>query len=114
MCFWSAFVDKIDDSNRNLLLNIAPYAGEDHNAYLMLECIAEISKEQVGEAYILWQTLLEGSHRDYPEEAVRSSLENFCNKGDEGIRKARDIVSEYLKHGIERPKNILNSVLSDL
>jgi len=113
LCFWSVFVDEINDHNRNFLHAIAPYADQDHNSYLILENIANISQNQPFEAYDLWMKLLEGSWQDFPVEAVRESLSNLVNLREPGIRKAKDIVSEYLKKGIERPNIILREILQN-
>jgi len=47
--------------------------------------------------------MLEGSWQDYPEEAVRKILTNLVSQGSEGMRMAKEAVSEYLKRGNERP-----------
>lgn len=107
------FVDEVNDHNRNFLHVIAPYADQDHNSYLILENIANISQSQPFEAYELWMKLLEGSWQDYPPEAIRKSLTNLVSQREPGIRKAKDIVSEYLKKGIERPNVILREILSN-
>ena len=44
--------------------------------------------------------MLETSSPDYPEKAVRQILANLVNQGPEGVRKAKDAVSKYLKSGL--------------
>lgn len=114
LCQWSVFVDHIDDDRRNLLLSIAPYADESHNSYELLTNIADISKSQPLEAYAIWMKMLEGSTPDYPEDAIRQILTSLVNEGPEGIRMARQIESEYLRRGIERPSIWLKDIRKQL
>ena len=110
LCQWSVFVDHIDDDRRDLLLSIAPYADESHNSYELLTNIADISKSQPLEAYAIWLKMLEGSTPDYPEDAIRQIFTSLVNEGPEGIRMARQIESEYLRRGIERPSIWLKEI----
>jgi len=111
LCFWSAFIDKIDDERKKLLLAVATYSDEAHNSYILLKNIANLSEAQPLEAYTIWMKMLEGQCTDYPSEAVSEILNNLVNNGPEGLRKARDIVSEYLKYGIERPAILLREII---
>ncbi|QCU90998.1 hypothetical protein [Thiomicrorhabdus sediminis] len=103
LCHWAVFVDHIDDERRTLLHAIAPYSDESHNSYELLSTIAEISKSQPYESYDIWKKMLNGSTPDYPEDAIRQLFSSLISEGPEGIRLARDIESEYLKKGVERP-----------
>jgi len=88
---------------KELLLQIAPYSDESHNSYNLLKSIAKISDTQPFEAYDIWKKMLEGSGRDYPDEAVRNIFSNLLNTGADGLRRARDVVSIYLANGNDRP-----------
>jgi hypothetical protein len=110
LCHWAIFVDQIDDERRELLLAIAPYADEEHNSFQLLESIAEISQTQPFEAYTIWMKILEGASPDYPEHAIRKILLNLVNEGNEGVRKAKKAVSEYLKSGNDRPVTWLREI----
>ena len=54
--------------------------------------------------------LLEGSSPDYPEDAIRKILLNLVNEGNDGVRAAKEVVSEYLKSGNDRPAAWLNEI----
>lgn len=112
LCHWAIFVDKIDNERNKLLLAIAPYADETHNSYELLKSIAGISQTQPFEAHAIWMKMLEGATPDYPEEAVRQLLTNLINQGQEGLRKAREVVDEYLKSGNDRPATWLQEINS--
>ena len=114
LCHWSIFVDRLDNERRTLLLAIAPYSDEEHNSNELLKSIANISQNQPFEAYTIWIKMLEGASSDYPEEAVRKTLMNLVNQGHEGLRKARDIVSQYLKNGNERPATLLREIRKEI
>ena len=79
----------------------------------LLKSIAHISKLQPFEAYEIWLKLLEGATPDYPEESVRDILNNLVLKGPEGIRKAKEIISIYLKFGNERPLNWFHEIIEE-
>lgn len=100
---WSVFVDEVNEMNKPLILAVAGYAEHDYNSHDLLEMIARTSKAQPREAYKIWSKLLEGTCTDFPEEAVRTALKNLSQSGAEGVRLAKNIVSAYLKGGIERP-----------
>ncbi len=110
LCHWAKFVEQVDDKRMELLLAIASFADENYNSSELLESIADFSQIQAFEAHEIWMKLLTGASPDYPEEAVREILINLVNKGHEGKRKAKEIVSEYLKKGNERPNTWLREI----
>lgn len=110
LCHWAVFVDQIDQERRQLLLAIASYSDESHNSYQLLESISEYSETQPFEAHEIWMKMLEGSTADYPEEAVRRIFKNLLKAGAEGVRKAREAESEYLKNGNDRPSLWLREI----
>ena len=112
LCDWAIFVDKIDNARNELLLAIAPYADETHNPYELLKSIAGISQTQPFEAHAIWMKMLEGATPDYPEEAVRQLLTNLINQGQEGLRKAKEVIDEYLKSGNDLPATWLQEINS--
>jgi hypothetical protein len=113
LCTWIAFIEDVDDHNKKLFLETAQYADEDHAAYGVLEGIARISEKQPDAAYEFWVKVLEGSRPDYPDEAIRKSLQNIRGQNEEGIRKARKIVDLYIKSGNGRPAEILAEVAGE-
>ncbi len=110
LCHWAVFVDQIDEERQQLLLAIAPFSDESHNSYELLKSISEISETQPFEAHEIWMKILEGSTPDYPEEAVRKIFTNLLKAGSEGLRKAREAESEYLKNGNDRPSLWLREI----
>jgi hypothetical protein len=108
LCHWSIFVDRIDDENRDLLLAIASYADEDYNSYELIESIADLSESQPFEAHKILMKMLEGSSQDYPEEKLYKILVSLAEEGQEGLRKAKEVVSKYIEKGNDRPSSLLN------
>lgn len=110
LCHWAEFVDDLDEERMSWLLAIAPYAEEEHNAYGLFERLSGISKNQPFKAHIIWMKIL-GTHvNDYPEKAFRKFFKNLLTKGPEGLRKAKEVVSVYIKRGNERPSIWLSEV----
>lgn len=107
---WTVFVDEINETSAPLLRAVAPFSDEDHNSYQMLKSLARLSDKQPLEVNAIWQELLTGSTPDYPEDAVRQILSNLVNIGREGVREAKDTVSKYLSHGVERPAKVLDEL----
>jgi hypothetical protein len=110
LCQWAFFVDNIDEDRLKLLLAIAPYSDEAHNSYELLKSISKISNTQAFEAYEIWMKMLEGSTPDYPEEAIKNIFINLLKLGVEGLRKAREAVSVYLKKGNDKPSLWLREI----
>ena len=114
LCLWTSFVGYVDKENRNLLLEIVPYAAVSHNSYTLLESIANISQTQPFEAYIIWMKMLEGTWGTYTEQAIRQILTNLVKQGPEGLRKVRYVVSVYLEKGNDLPYKWLQEIIEDL
>ena len=76
----------------------------------MLESLAIISRTQPFEAHSIWMELLEGSTPDYSENAIREMLTNLLKTGADGLLKAREAVSVYLKVANEKPKIWLSEI----
>lgn len=110
LCDWSVFVDDVNDGNKHLLLAVAPFAEEEYNSHDLLESIAKISVKQPFEAYEIWLRLLEGTSQDFPEEAIRAALANLVQVGSEGLRMAKNIVSQYIMGGNEQPSRWLREI----
>lgn len=111
LCDWSIFVDEVNEENKHLVLEVATFAEEDYNAYGLIESIAKISDKQPFEAFEIWQSLIENAKPCFPEESIRVALFNLARVGPDGIRKARIIVSEYLKGGNEKPSLWLAEII---
>lgn len=114
LCLWSIFVDHFDKENLKLLLEIVPYADVSHNSYTVLENIARVSQTQPFDAHIIWMEMLKGSWQIYPEQAIRQILTDLVKQGPEGLRKAKEAVSEYLKKGNDLPNKWLREIRKDL
>lgn len=110
LCDWTVFVDEVNDTNRPLILAVAPYAEVSHHSDDLIRSIARISDRQPVEAYGIWGRVLEGSRPDYPPDAIKKALGNLVRIGPEGERKAKDIVSQYLKAGNEMPFKLLQGM----
>ena len=110
LCDWSVFVDEVSEGNKHLILAVAQFAEEDYNSHDLLESIAKISVKQPFEAYEIWLRLLDGTSSDFPEEAIKSALTNLVRAGSGGQRKAKDVVSKYIKGGNERPSQWLREI----
>ena len=111
LCDWAVFIDEVDDINRPLILAVAPYADENHHSYELLENVARISERQPLEAHNIWRRMLENGLPGYPSEAIQRVLANLVKLGPDGIRKAKENVSEYIKGGNEEPFRLLTQLL---
>lgn len=110
LCLWTVFVDHVDKDRQQLLLAIAPYSDESHNSHVLLERISEISDQQPFEAHEIWMEMLKRSTPDYPEEAIRNIFTNLLKIGPEGLSKAREAESAYLKNGNDGPSLWLKEI----
>ncbi len=104
---WISFIDEITPLTKGLMLAVAPFADETHNAFEVLEGIARISARYPEAAYELWLGVLQGSSPDFPEEAIDLALRNIAGAGPQGPRNAKNIVDHYLKSGNDRPAYLM-------
>ena len=110
LSFWSVFIVKVDDTNRNLLLSVAPFVEDHYYASKFLEAIARISATQPNDAFDIWKAMLEGTTPVYPEEDIRETLANLVKSGNDGRRDAETIVSTYIQQGCEGPSVWLREI----
>ena len=110
LCMWAAYFDKIDQKDKERLLQLAPYADVDHNSYEFLSNLARLSADSPVEVYEVWLKFLEHSHSDYPTEAVDKMLKNIRKIPENGKVFANEIVSKYLAAGINRPYKLLKEM----
>ena len=108
---WVVFIDKVDDSNRHLVLKVAEFADEDYNSHEVVELIARISLSQPKESAAIWLALLQSAAPEYPEEEIREALANLVKSGNDGRRDAYSIVDKYIKRGSERPSQLLEEIV---
>jgi hypothetical protein len=111
LCHWAIFMERLDDENLRLLLEVAPYARVSHNSYFLLQALASLSKEYPFEAFRIWMAMHSKFSPDYPDESIRVLLQNLLSKGAEGERLAREAVSEYLKVGNATPAEWLKDLM---
>lgn len=111
LCQWSVFVDSIEGTTRQMLMDLAPFAETAYNADQLLERLAVLSNNQPFEAQEIFLRMLEKANVYYPEEAIKEILANLVAEGDEGVRKAYEIVSFYVKYGNDQPSIWLRTVL---
>jgi hypothetical protein len=113
LCLWADFVEDIDSTVEPWLLKIAPFADEGHNASRLLKRLAEISTKQPIKAQQIWIKMMESYSYDYSEEAFKKIFKNLVVLGEEGVRKAKEVVDAYLRHGMDRPREWLNEIMDD-
>ena len=51
LCQWSVFVENIDESNKELLTRVVPFADESHNSYSLMKNLARLSEKQPMDAH---------------------------------------------------------------
>jgi len=111
LCHWAAYITDLNSEPVSWLLEVAPYAQENHNAYILLESLARLSDKfpfKVGE---VWEKMLTNRLDDYPDEAIKTMFENLISEGSDGKRVAKNIASLYLAHGSSRPNEWLTEIL---
>ncbi len=114
LCYWASFVDKIDATTENWLMQIAPYAEEEFNSPYLLESLAVISVSQPFEVQKIWLAMINPQIRDYPPDAIRKILQDLLSFKPDGDRLAKEVVDAYLRQGIERPSTFLKEIKGNL
>lgn len=104
---WIDFVEMVADDNRELIMFVAPYVDDGHGGYSFIEALARIALNQPIEAADVWLRMLSRSCGAYPEESLQSALGSIRRAGAEGLRKAKEIASEYARHGNDMPAQFL-------
>ena len=73
----------------------------------MLRNLARISDSQPFIVQKIWLKMLDSYSHDYPEESIRQIFKNLIIKGQDGKRKAKEVVEAYLRYENERPRKWL-------
>jgi hypothetical protein len=111
LCDWLVFIKEVTNLNRAMIHSIVACTDDDRFSYDLLDNIARISEQQPEEAFQIWKILLAVAAVWYPQEAIHSAFKNLIRSGPSGILKAKDIASEYLKHGNSAPHDALQQLL---
>jgi len=111
LCHWAAYITDLNGEPMSWLLKVAPYAQENHNAYILLESLARLSDEFPFEIGKVWKEMLTNRLDDYPDEAIKTMFRNLISEGSDGKRLAKDIASSYMAYGASRPNEWLNELL---
>ena len=114
LCYWAVFVNEMDQTTREWLLNIASFAQEDYNGNILLEALARLSVNYPFDVFEIWKAMLQTYAYDYPDGAIKKIFKNLIEQGVEGVRAGKDIADLYLKHGTKRPTDWLNEALVDI
>ncbi len=110
---WIAFIDKIEEPQKEWLLKIAPYAKTMQDGYQFLENLSRLSDKQPFDAQEIWLKTIGQDSYPYPEDTIKKFLKNIVNHGSGGKRKAEEVVEKYLKHGETRPSGWLVEILAE-
>ena len=111
LCDWLVYIENVDDLNRSTIHSVVACTNEDRFSFELLHNIARISDRQPEEAFKIWKVLLGVAGVWYPQEAIHTAFKNLIKSGPSGILKAKDIASEYLKHGNSSPHEALQQLL---
>lgn len=103
-------IKKIDQSTGPLLNALAKNSAKEHDSYHLLEALAKLSKEQPQECFEIWSVILEKTAPYFPEESVRTILENLVASGSDGRRSAVSIANAYLNYGNDFPHKVVKSL----
>lgn len=96
---WGVFIEVVNTETKPLLMAVSPFVSEGHHAWEFLKTLARISRKQPAEAYELWLPLLTGGAPDYPDAVIFETIGNIAQFQPSGLRMAKHIVSQYLRHG---------------
>ncbi|MCY3973330.1 MAG: hypothetical protein OXF52_03915 [Candidatus Dadabacteria bacterium] len=114
LTLWSEFIERVDDTNLHLILQVAEFAEEDYNSYHLVESIARISEKQPTKAVEIWlASFKRGAPDHYPEEAAKKALKNIVTSGKDGKLKADEIVGEDIRNGSETLYSWLKEIVSE-
>jgi len=59
LCHWIKNFEKIDNSNRDFIFNIVPYADENHNSCFVMDALVKFSETQALEIADIWIKMLD-------------------------------------------------------
>jgi hypothetical protein len=94
LCLWIEYVDELDDTTKQWLLTIAPYAGAEHDVETLIGGLARLSGEYTFEVFEIWKAMLTTYSPVYDDEAIKKILHNLILLGPKGERAANEIVDE--------------------
>jgi len=112
LCRWAEVIESIDSASEEWLTKIAPFAEVGHSSDSLLQGLSVLSEKQPLEAQRVWLRMLDSYSYDFPERAIRKIFENLVKLGEEGKRKALEIVDAYIQHGLGRPREWLSEIIS--
>ena len=111
LCKWSVFVDEPNEQKMELLLQSAPYADMEHNAYILigeLKRLVDSYPDKVAEILICMLTVFAPT---YKQEDIEHVISKLYETNGEIRQKANTICDKYIKYGIEFPAQIRDANL---
>ena len=118
LCRWTEFLDRIDNKNKEWLLEIAPYAHSLPLARRFLENLARLSKQHPFEVNEILQAMISGASKHTygflgSNEQIKTILENLVNEGkEEGKHAAKETVNKFAAKGMFQPSKLLSEILN--
>ena len=111
LCWWTAFIDKIESPQKKWLLKMARYSTDRHDGHNLLKNLARLSKDQPIKSQEIWLKMLNRpSYAADSEDAIKELLKNLIECDKEGEGKAEKIAGKYLKHGETQPQKWLEEI----
>ncbi|MFB1095174.1 hypothetical protein ACEWH9_13535 [Vibrio diabolicus] len=114
LSLWSEFIDEIDKQSKSWLMSVAPYAGYDYNADILIENLARLSDKYPQDTYEIWKESLTRPCSIFSDESVKKLFGNLINMGADGERYAKAIADEYLRLGDFRQVSLYQEVVNKI
>jgi hypothetical protein len=106
LCMWSVFVDELTAQTTDFLLQVAPYADLEHDAYILIQELKRLVgrfPDQVADIFI---RMLNSFAPTFERMDIEYIISKLYEIGGEHRRKANSICDKYIKYGIEFPAEI--------
>ena len=106
LCMWSVFVDELSEQQMNLLLQAAPYADLEHDAYILIAELKRLVEHYPDQVADIFLRMLDGFVPTYEQEDIEHIISKLYENGGENRQKANSICDRYVEYGIGFPAEI--------
>ncbi len=103
LAMWSVFIQVLDRNAMRLLEKLAPFADQEHNAYILVEQLRRLVDVHPQEVAQIYLAMMAGCAPTYQQEDVEYILTKLFQCGAPVRSRVNEIVDSYVSRAIEFP-----------
>ena len=106
LCMWSVFIEELNEQTMDLLLQAAPHADLEHDAYILIKQLKRLVGQYPAQVADIFIRMLDAFAPTYKQEDIEYVISTLYENGGEVRHKANTICDRYVEYGVGFPADI--------